>query len=58
MPEQGGLLDGQIKAGTHWMGGPLMGGGGPDVACHFFEMAMSHVSVAYFPPCHMSKFKQ
>ena len=34
------------------VGGPLMGG--PDVACRFKEMTMSHVSVAYFPQCHMS----
>ena len=35
--------------------GPLMGG--PDVACQFLKIAMSHVSFAYFPPCHMSNFR-
>ena len=37
------------------------GGGGLDgvtnVACRFLETAMSHVSVAYFPQCHMSNLR-
>ena len=38
-------------------GGPLMGL--PNVACRFLEMAMLHVSVAYFPQCqcHMSNLR-
>ena len=35
--------------------GPLMEV--PNVACHFLEIAMSHVSVAYFPQCHMSNLR-
>ena len=31
--------------------GPLMGA--PNVACRILEMAISHVSLAYFPQCHM-----
>ena len=31
--------------------------GVPNVACRFLEMAMSHVSVAYFPLCHMSSLR-
>ena len=34
--------------------GPLMGV--PNFACQFKKLAMSHVSVAYFPQCHMSNF--
>ena len=36
-------------------GGGLMGV--PNVACRFLEMAMAHVSVAYFPLCHMSNLR-
>ena len=28
--------------------------GVPNVACHFQEIAMLHVSVAYFPQCNLS----
>ena len=31
--------------------------GVPNVACQFLEMTMSHVSVAYFPQCHMSNLR-
>ena len=30
------------------------GGGGPDVACRFLEMPMSHVSADYYFPCPLS----
>ena len=28
-----------------------------NVACRFYEMAMSHVSVAYLPSCHLSNLR-
>ena len=42
---------------TDWLPvwGPLMVV--PSVACRFLEKAMSHVSVAYFPQCHMSNLR-
>ena len=36
--------------------GPLMGV--PKVTCRFYEMAVSHVSLAYFPQCHMSNLSK
>ena len=38
--------------------GPLMGGGGPNVACKFKEMAMLHVVVTYFAQRHMSNLRK
>ena len=46
------------QSDLHSILGPLMvGGGGLDVACQFQEMPMSHVSVAFYRPCHMSNLR-
>ena len=35
-----------------------LGGGSPISHVNFSEMAMSHVSVPYFPQCHKSNIKR
>ena len=32
--------------------------GGPHVACRFYEMPLSHVSVTYLCPCRMSDLRK
>ena len=32
--------------------------GGPNVACQFYRIAISHVLVAYFPQCPMSNLRK
>ena len=48
---------GGVPVGTlDWVSGVEVGG--LDVACRFEDMPMSHVSVAYFLPCHICQFKR
>ena len=41
-----------------WSPGPPGGGGGPDGACRFKEIAMLHVSVVKNSPCPLSNLRK